>query len=123
MGEWLSQKRETAGIKVFHEKIGGRPGVCKNNSNTYSMAFELSNSMIADKVRFSDKFFTCTPNRTPKDMKSEFRAQLENFHEEGEGKKRKLCGKGGGNQDDLLISVLHGRYWLPIAMRHPKHIY
>lgn len=123
MGDWLSQNKSTANIKVFHEKFGGTPGVRKSNPNTFSMAYAWNNNMCADKIRFSDKFFTCTANYTPNSMKSEFRAQLENFHEEGEGNKRVLCGKGGGNQDDLLISVIQGHFWLPVALQHSRNVY
>ena len=109
MKEWIQEAPDTNHVDMYYQKENGKVGICKSKGMDQAYAMVWARMLEVGRIRFSSDFFTNTRDYDIATMKSEFRAQLEGYHETLEGK---LSGKGGDKQDDLLIAALQGPYVL-----------
>jgi len=106
-----------------------KPGIYKSASVTNEYQFLMNLTLQQKALRFEQSMFTCTREQTPASMRSMFEEQLLRYHwvvrkptNEADPERRKLSGKMGSQQDDLLIAVAMVVYCGRLITRDPSRL-
>lgn len=115
-------------VKTFYQKEG-KPGVYKDQRMTNTYRWNMQMALCNNRICFSEDFFTTSPGKTVKSMKNFAQNQMETMQyinkdarDEFGKNRRKLTGKIGGQQDDLLITLMQGYTWGSIICTDPRYI-
>jgi hypothetical protein len=111
-----SYLRDDKRVCTMHEMPGGRAGVPKTNLITRELQYQMESLLTMGGLRYAEKLVVFKSK--PDELKQKLEAQLENFRwdeiptgNDLAAKRFKLHGKGGGQNDDLLISCMMATYW------------
>jgi len=117
MPDHLAEMIKDLPIYVYNEKPD-RIGVYKSVKASESYRFDMSMALYENKISFEHQMFTRTPEATPLSMRKMLQDQMERYRYANKkandvfGKdRRKLTGKVGGYQDDLLITFMMAYSW------------
>ena len=118
-------------IYVFHDPKRNKPGVYKTRETSEHYRFYTSSALFHETLRFDEGIITVSKGLddtvTIEKMMNMLQNQLERYHyitKEaldvfGEQKKR-LTGKTGGENDDLLIVYMMAITWGRVCMKDPR---
>lgn len=105
-----------------------RIGVYKDGRVTEEYRYRMSMGLFHKRLAFSSAMFTRTPNKTAESMRAMLRNQMETYHYANKNtagvfgtNRRKLTGKVGGQQDDLLVTYMMGYAWGQKCWDDPKY--
>lgn len=119
---------EFDGVKTFWEN-DKRPGILKTARVTNEYQFLLSNLLAQGGLRFADDLFTVSREQTPQSMRDLLEDQMLHFRwivtkpsNEADPERRKLTGKMGNKQDDLLIGTAMMVYGGRLVTRDPSRL-
>jgi len=115
-------------VETFWE-TDKKPGIYKSARVTNEYQFLMNLTLQQGGMRFDQFMFTATREKTPQSMRDTLEEQLLRFHwvvrkptAEGDVERRKLTGKMGNMQDDLLIAVAMVVYCGRLITRDPARL-
>ena len=118
-------------LYVFHDPKKNRPGVWKTKETSEHYRFYTSQALFHETIRFDEDMITVSKGIddtvTLDKMKHMLQNQLERYHYVtkepldafGQQKKR-LTGKTGGVNDDLLIVFMMAITWGRVCLKDPR---
>lgn len=118
-------------VFVFHDPKHNKPGVYKTKESSEHYRFYTSNALYHGTIRFDEDVFTVSKgidDSVPiEKMMHTLQNQLERYHYVtkepidvfGQQKKR-LTGKTGGENDDLLIVFMMCITWGRVCLKDPR---
>lgn len=115
-------------VETFWEN-DKRPGIYKSARVTNEYQFLLSNLLSQGGLRFAEDLFTVTREKKPQCMRDMLEDQLLRYRwvvtkpaSDADPEKRKLTGKVGNQQDDLLVATSMLVYGGRLVTRNPTRL-
>lgn len=118
-------------LHVYHDPKRGKPGIYKTSETSEHYRYYTSQALWHEIIRFDEGIFTTSKGIdntvTIEKMMHMLQDQLERYHYVTKepldvfgAQKKKLTGKTGGGNDDLLIVFMMAITWGRVCLKDPR---
>lgn len=118
-------------IYIFHDPKKNKPGVYKTQQTSEYYRFSTSQALFHEAIRFDEGLFTSSKGLddtlTVEKILHMLQNQLERYHYISKDpvdafgtERKKLSGKTGGQNDDLIIVFMMAIAWGRICLKDPR---